>query len=432
MMHADDHREDQRGAAGGPGRGARAAVLPGMVELVALIAGLMALSALAIDIMLPGLTQMGEALGVENANHRQYVVVAFLMGVGVGQVFLGPVSDRFGRKVVLLVSLAGYVLFGAACALASNFEMLVAARTLAGLAAAGARVVSVSVVRDLYAGRTMARVMSLVVVVFMAVPILAPSVGQVVLFIASWRWVFGVLVIFGLGMAFWVAIRLPETLAVQARRGLSIRELVAGYGEVIRTPASAGYTVATGTIFGALFAFVSSSEQIFVGLFGKGGTFPLYFAGVAAVMSLGAAINSRIVGRFGPRRVSHAAVVGFIVLNAGYVLALGAGHTGFAPFYGVLATTFFIMGFIGANFNALAMEPLGHIAGTGSAALGFAATTLAGAIGGAIGQQFDGTTRPLALGFVVGGVTTLLALLYAERGRLFVEEPVSARARVGA
>ena len=397
------------------------AVTPGVVELVLLVAGLMALTALAIDIMLPGLSPMGEELKVTEANRRQYVIVAFLIGVGFGQLFFGPLSDRFGRRTVLLYALAGYVLFGAACALAWSFDLLIAARALGGISAAGARVVSVSVVRDLYAGRGMARVMSLVVVVFMAIPILAPSIGQVILMVATWRWVFGVLVVFGLVMAIWVVIRLPETLAVESRRSLGFRELCTGYWQVVRTRSSAGYTVATGLIFGALFAFISSSEQVFVGLFGKEGTFPLYFAGVASAMSGAALINSRLVEQLGARRVSHAAVLVFVFVNLAYIYVLSLGQTGFGPFYATMTLSFFLLGFIGANFNALAMEPLGHIAGTGSAVLGFASTTLAGAIGGAIGQQFDGTTRPLAVGFVLGGFGAVAALLYAEGGHLFSE-----------
>lgn len=378
-------------------------------ELVALVAGLMSLTALAIDVMLPALPVMGEALGVVEENDRQLVIVAFVLGMGTGQLLFGPLSDRFGRRPVLVVSLVLYAAFGAACAVPGSFEQLVVFRALQGVVAAGARVVAISLVRDLFVGAGMARVMSWVMMVFMAVPIVAPNLGYAILQIAPWPAIFWTLVLAGLVLTAWVSARLPETLPADRRRSIAPRALLDSYLEVVRNPTSRAYTLALGFVFGALFAFISASEQVFRS-FGRQEHFPLYFAGVASGMMFASFVNARLVGRYGPRRLSMAALTAFVTIQAVYCALYLSGVHGFGPYYASLILGFLCFSLIGANFNALAMEPLGHVAGTASAALGFASTTLSGLIGGFVARQFDGTPLPIALGFLLlGGVSLAIA-----------------------
>jgi MFS transporter, DHA1 family, multidrug resistance protein len=388
-------------------------------EFIAMMAGLMSLNALAIDIMLPALPFMGDDLGVADPNHRQYVIIAYVLGLGVAQLFFGPMSDRFGRRRPLVVSLVGYSVFGIVCVFAPSFEVLVAARALQGVAASGARVISMSIIRDKYTGRQMARIMSLTMMVFMAMPMLAPNLGMLVLLVAPWRWVFVVLGLFGVAMALWVGVRLAETLPPDRRRPLDPMALGSAYALVFKTRITLGYMIAMGVVFGALFAFISSSEQLYSEVFDRRESFTLYFATVAGGMAFASFLNARLVERWGMRRLAHTALVAFVLINLTSVIAARAGVNGFAAFHASMMANFFCFSFIGANFNALAMEPLGEIAGTASAALGFASTSISGLLGAAVGQQFDGTSTPLIVGFLALGVSALAVVTVTERGRLF-------------
>jgi DHA1 family bicyclomycin/chloramphenicol resistance-like MFS transporter len=390
------------------------------VELVILVAGLMSLTALAIDVMLPALPIMGADLGVHTENDRQLVIVAFVLGMGSGQLVFGPLSDRFGRRRILVISLVLYTLFGLACAVPGDFTQLIVFRALQGVTAAGARVVSLSLVRDLFEGASMARTMSFVMATFMAVPILAPNLGWLILKVADWRAIFWSLVVFGAVHAVWVTLRLPETLPPERRRSIRPKALLGAYMEVVKNPVSRAYTLATGLAFGALFAFVSSSEQIFRA-FGREEAFPLYFAGVAGSMAVASMINARLVLRLGTRRLSHGALAAFTGLQVVYSALYLAGFHGFGLFYTCLALSFFAFSLIGANFNAMALQPLGHVAGTASAALGFASTTLSGSIGGLVARQFDGTPFPITLGFLVLGVASLLVVTFGTRAEAPLE-----------
>lgn len=391
-------------------------------ELVVMMAGLMALNALAIDIMLPALPDLGRDLDIADPNHRQYVVLVYVFGLGAAQLFMGPLSDRFGRKLPLLISLLAYAACGLWCVFAATFPQMLVARGIQGVAASGARVISLSIIRDVTSGRAMARLMSLIMMVFMAVPILAPNIGQLILMVADWRWIFAVLVAFGVGMALWVGLRLRETLPAIARAQIRMRTLLVAYKRVLTTRVTAGYMLASGLIFGCLFAFISTSEQIFVGVYGKTETFSLYFAGVAGGMAVSSFLNARLVGRLGMRRLSHLAVLTFVCVIGAYLAALQLGFDGFIPFYATMVLGFFCFSLIGANFNAMAMEPLGDIAGTASSALGFSSTLVAGGLGAVIGQSFDGTVEPFALGFLYLGLATLAVVLVTERGQLMQED----------
>jgi len=384
-----------------------------------MVAALMALNALAIDIMLPALQQIGMALNVADENDRQTVLSTYLLGFGIGQLLIGSISDRFGRKPVLLWGLALYVLAAVLCSVAPNFEMLLAGRILQGIASAAPRVITISVVRDCYSGRRMASVMSLAMMVFMAVPVLAPSIGQVIVLFAPWQAMFVLLAVYGLVMAIWATLRLPETLPTDRRRSAAPIEILRGFRDVLTTRQTLGYAIAGGMMFGAMFGFLMSAQQVFTDVFGIGPYFPLAFAAVALTMSLSSFLNARLVGRFGMRPLSHGAVAVFIGLAAVAALLARVGALTIVPFMALLASIMFLLGMIFSNFNSLAMEPQGHAAGTASSLIGSITTLMATAIGYAIGQAYDGTVVPLTTGYLLFGAATLMTIAITEKGRLF-------------
>lgn len=394
-------------------------------EFIALVAALMAANALAIDVMLPGLQQIGESLGVIEENHRQYVIGAYLAGFGVAQLGFGPISDRFGRRKPLLVGLLIYVVAALSGALAPSFGALLGWRALQGVGAAATRVIALSIVRDVYGGRRMAEVMSLVMMVFMVIPIVAPSMGQIIMLFGEWHMIFVFMGMVALALTIWTWLRLPETLAESSRRPFRKEVVLAGFRAVLTNRRSLGYTLASTATFACMFGFINSSQQVFVGIYGLGSLFPIVFAGVASMMAISNFLNSRLVGRFGMRRLSHGALVGFLSINALWFLLAFSGPIPFAVFLTLFALAMTQFGWLGANFNAMAMEPLGHVAGTASSTQGFLQTVVGGVIGAALGQAFDGTVLPLAAGFLALSVAALAMVLVAERGRLFgsVEEP---------
>lgn len=393
-------------------------------EFVAMMAGLMALNALAIDIMLPALNEIAAAVGLMSAdgqtdNRQQMIIFAYILGFGAPQILWGPISDRFGRRGPLAVALIGYIITGAACALMKDFNALLAMRFAQGVFASGARLVAVSVVRDVYVGRGMASIMSLIMTIFMVVPILAPSIGQIILYVAPWEWTFGVLALFGSVMLIWTSLRLPESLPPEARQPLSLSSAGRAYIAVFKSRVTFGYMLASGIIFGCLFAFIGSSEQIFREVFDKENTFAYWFAGIALTLAAANFLNSRLVERVGMRRLSQYALMGFISLSSVLVLLSLFLEPNLMWYFPLFAITFGCFGMIGANFSAMAMEPLGKIAGTASAAYGFATTTISSLLGMAIGSFYNGTTLPLMLGFLCLGIISFIIVYITERGQLF-------------
>jgi len=390
---------------------------------VALTAALMATNALAIDSMLPALPQMAEALGIAEANDRQWIVTAYLLGFGASQIVYGTLSDRYGRRPVLLFGLIVYVLASIAAAFAGSFEAMMAARVVQGVGAAATRVLVVSVVRDCYSGRDMARVMSLAMIVFLAVPILAPSIGQAILWVAPWRWIFGVLTAFGAAVMAFVALRLPETLHEEDRKPIDVASVAAAFRTTLTTRIAVGYMLAMAFILGGLFGFINSAQQVFVDVFHAPELFTTIFAFIAGFMAVASLLNSRIVGRLGMRRVSHAALIGYILFTGTHALVALSGHESLWSFALLQGCAMFCFGLMGPNFGALAMDPLGHVAGTASSVQGFVTTVGGALLGFYIGQHFDGTAVPLTLGFSLCGLAALAVVLVTERGRLFTPAP---------
>jgi DHA1 family bicyclomycin/chloramphenicol resistance-like MFS transporter len=392
--------------------------------MTALLAGLMALNAFAIDAMIPALPAIGASLGVEEENHRQLVVVAYMIGFGSTQLLWGPLADRFGRRPVLAIGIALYAAFALLCGIAGSFPLLIAGRVAMGASAAVTRVLVVAMVRDLFEAEAMARVMSLVFMTFMLVPVLAPTIGQGILLFAPWRAIFLVLAGYAIIMLAWSHIRLPETLHPEYRRSLAWREIGAAGWETIKEPMSRGYTLALTLTFGGLVAYISSVQQIVFDAFKAPNAIGLVFAAVAAPMAVASWANSRIVGRYGLRRVGHGGALGFALITLVHAAIATAGYetlTLFIIFQGLAMACF---AFTSSNLGTLAMEHMGPIAGTASSVQGVVGTIGGAVIGFVIGQAFDGTPRPFLWGMAACALLAFLVVLLTEPKRLFagVEE----------
>ena len=388
-------------------------------EFIALVAALMALNALAIDVLLPALPAIGEALGMADANQRQLVIGAYMLGFGAGQLGIGPVSDRFGRRAPLLIGICFYVAAAFAAIAARDFSTLLLLRFLQGLGAAGTRIIAVSIVRDCYGGRAMAEILSLAFMVFMAIPILAPGIGQTILLLLPWQFLFVFMGGLAAAVGLWTLLRLPETLAPENRRPLTAASVIGGFALVLGNRSALAYGAAGIFLFGAILGFISTSQQIYVGIYGLGVWFPLAFGSMAGLMSLSAYLNSRMVLRYGMRRMSHFAILAHILFSGAL---LGLSLVTAVPlwlFFALIALTMFMFGWSSSNMNALSMEPLAAVAGTASSVFGFMQTVGGAVIGIFIGQHFDGTITPVAAGYLATGIGALACCLIAENGRLF-------------
>jgi DHA1 family bicyclomycin/chloramphenicol resistance-like MFS transporter len=403
------------GAGGGEQDRLRSAMTISFVEFIALMALLTAMSALSIDIMLPSLPEIGRHFGVGTENDRQMVVTSYLLGIAVGQLFYGPLSDKWGRKTLLLAGLSVYLVGSIAALWAEAFWQLLAARLTQGFGAAAARVIAVAIVRDLFAGRQMARIMSLVMTVFIIVPVFAPSIGQGLTRIGSWTWSFHFLLLIGVLAILWSQTRLGETRWLGSE-GKQIG-LARAFATVLGTRQTVGYATAAGFVFGCLVSYISSAQQVFVEVFGLGDKFPLAFGSVALAMAAASFANAMLVQRLGMRRAGHAALLGFCAVSLALALSTIGGRPPVLLFIVLLGCAFFCFGLISSNFNAIAMQPLGQIAGTASSFTGFYTSVLSALIGFTVGRLFDGTARPLAFGFCLLGGLALLTVLATEGRR---------------
>lgn len=380
-------------------------------EFVAIIAFSMSITALSVDIMLVALPDIGAALAVVDDNDRQYVVLSYIFGFAAGHLIVGPASDRYGRKPVLLIGLAVYVVATAVATFAGDFTTMLLARVVQGLGGSAPRVVAVAVVRDRFEGRAMARVMSFVMTLFILVPVIAPSIGSLVLMVGSWRWIFAFLLVCATALAVWIAKRLPETHpATDGGPGV-----VAAFALTFSTRVTVGYTIAVGFIFGVLLSYIASAQQLFADVYGVVDAFPLYFASVVLLMVVAALSNARLVRTLGMRRLSHGALIGLFAVALAVLLAQLLGMTiGLLPTLVYLSAIFFFTGLVLPNANALAMEPLGSVAGTGSSIIGFYMTGVGAVLGGLVGQAFDGTLMPFSIGAALYSAAALATVILTE------------------
>jgi DHA1 family bicyclomycin/chloramphenicol resistance-like MFS transporter len=389
----------------------------GYKEFVSLMAIIISITALSIDMMLPALPDIGRELRTSHPNNAQLVVSFLLFGFGVGQLALGPLSDCFGRKPVIFV---GILIFISGCLISvfsTRFDVMLAGRFIQGVGIAGPRTAVTALIRDLHGGRIMARIMSVIMAVFIFVPAIAPALGQIVLMLADWRAIFIVLMIQSLVALTWFSIRQSETLRKQDRLSFSAKRILQGFVEVVSNRISLGYTLSSGFISGALWAFLNSAQQVFQDVYGLGKEFPLYMALLA--LSLGGAsfVNSHIVVRFGMRTLSWRAVTLFIIIMLIYLIvtSLLGGHSPLWLMMVCFAVSFSCMGIIFGNQNAIAMEPLAHIAGVGAAVIGSFSILLSSFMGMIVGRFFNGTTLPLAIGFAILGMLTAVSMHWADK-----------------
>ena len=389
------------------------------VEFILLVALLNAMVAMSIDTMLPAIGQIALELGAADPNSRQYIITVFFAGMTLGTLIYGPWSDSLGRKPAIAVGLGFYALGSLICLFAGSFEMMLIGRFIQGFGASAPRIVSIAMVRDGQGGAAMARVMSFVMMVFMLVPMLAPSIGQLVLLVASWRFIFVGLLAFGVVAGLWLWLRQAETLPRERRSPLSVAALMGAAGQVLRHPVAMGYTLAVGAVFGSFIVFLGTSQQIFAEQYGQGGYFALWFALFAGGMALSMMVNARLVMRYGMRLISKLALRTFLVLSVlflGVSIAYG-GHPPLALLAIFLFVTFFCNGLLFGNYNAIAMEPMGRIAGMAASISGAISSLIAILTGGFIGQLYDGTVIPLIAGFTGLGIVTFALVEWAERRR---------------
>jgi len=369
-------------------------------EFVAIVSMMMALTALSIDAMLPALPAISRDLGATNPNDRQLVVSLIFLGQAVGQLFFGPLSDKTGRKPAIYAGYTLFILGSLFSALAGNFSFMLVGRALQGIGISAPRAVSMALVRDRLEGWRMARVMSFASTLFILVPMIAPSIGQGILSIAGWRGIFGAFVLFALLTVFWFAFRVSETLPPDRRLPFSLQQIADSTAQVLHIRPAFGYTVALGLVQGAFIGYLNSSQQIFQEQYALGELFPFYFAVIA--LSLGAAslANARLVMRFGMTKLVQWALGGVVSL-AVFFLAVAFAHAGQPPLWGLMAylmASFFCVGILFGNVSALAMQPLGRLAGAGAAVVGSFSTLLSTLLGTIIGRSYNGTVIPLVIG----------------------------------
>ncbi len=395
---------------------------PGFVEFVALIALMMGITAFSIDNLLPAFSEIQGHFALTNPNDVQMTVYAYLIGIGVGQFFYGSWSDVVGRRPVLMVGLALYLAGGVMALLTDDFTWLIVARVIQGLGAGSPRVLAVAIVRDRFEGREMARIMSLAMMVFLAVPILAPALGSAILVFGNWRHIFMAMVGIAVLLGLWFGLRMPETLHPDYRMPFSLRAIFSGLKLTVTTRRSIGYSTAMGLMMGCLMSYVGSASQVFqTDVYKLGHLFPIVFAAVAGVMALASLVNAMLVRRIGMRRLSHGGICGFLLTSVLLVIAATSydGHPPVVLFCILIGISQFLFALTVPNFNSMAMEPLGPVAGTASSFIGSYTTLIAAWLALLSGRAFDGTVMPLSVTYLILCSLALVAVLWSERWRLF-------------
>ncbi|MEQ1497739.1 MAG: multidrug effflux MFS transporter [Novosphingobium sp.] len=388
-------------------------------EFVFMMATLMALVALSIDSMLPALDEIAADLNAGDPNRRQLVIGVYLVAAALGALIPGALADRYGRRPVLLGALGCYAALALVCALVRDFETLLAARGLQALTSAGLSVLPSAIVRDRFSGDRMARVLSTITLVFMAVPMIAPSYGQLILLVADWRWIFGGTTVLAMIVAAWVWLRLPETLEPANRQDIHIATIGRNMGQALTSRASIGYVVGGGILWSGLFGYLNSSQQLVAEHFGAGDRFALYFALMAGMMAIANLTNASIVMRFGARRVSHSALFAFIAVACLQIWRAFSGHEALWDFVLLMGAQMSLIAFMGANFTSIALQPFGRTAGAAASVQMFVRSSLSSVLGIAIGQAYDGSARPISVALLIGGLIALVLVLFSENGRLF-------------
>ena len=393
-----------------------------MKEFIIMMASLMSIVAISIDAMLPALGIIGADLKIANPNHAQLIISCLFFGMMLGQIFAGPLSDALGRRKILFIGLGIYMVGTIICYLSNSLEMILFGRVIQGIGVAGPYITSVAVVRDKYSGRDMAKIMSMVMVIFIMVPAIAPSIGQGIMYIASWRGIFVLYICYSILLITWLNFRLPETLAPEKRIPFNFRNFVHGFGEIVKNRITVCYTVCMGITFGSLIGYLNSSQQIFQVQFQAGKMFAVYFGILALIIGAASMVNSRIVQKFGMRFICKRAMLSMTAASGIFLIVnLTIAEVQLWMFLAYMAVMFFSFGLMFGNLNAIAMEPMGHIAGIASALIGASSSIISMILGTIIGQLYNNTLVPLTTGFAVLGLISLSFMLIAE-GKKFASE----------
>ena len=390
---------------------------PSFVEFVILISMMMSLTALSIDAMLPALSQMGSDLNVQNANDRQLIISMIFLGLAMGQLFFGPLSDKTGRKPAIYAGLFCYIAGALLAAFSWSFSILLAGRFLQGIGVSAPRAVTLALVRDQYEGRAMARVMSFVMTVFILVPMIAPTIGQAILLFTGWRSIFGIFVLLAIVVLIWFAIRQPETLAPENRAPFSLKRIVKTTIEIVKIRPALGFTVTAGLISGAHLGYLNSAQQVLQEQYALGEQFPIYFAVIAFSIGLASFLNARLVMRFGMRMLVNGSLIAISSLSL-VTFGLALFSSGQPPLWILMAYFMFVFFFVGilfGNMNALAMAPLGHIAGIGAAIVGSLSTLISVMLGTMIGRAYNGTVLPLIAGMGILAGLSIFVVRWADK-----------------
>ncbi|OAN76305.1 hypothetical protein A8B78_02120 [Jannaschia sp. EhC01] len=383
---------------------------PGPAEFTAIATLLMATISLSIDVMLPALGRMAEELGAADDNQRQLVIIVLFLGLAVGQLVFGPLSDAIGRRPAITLGAALFVIGGVICATAQSFEVLLAGRLVQGLGAAGPRIATVALIRDRFEGAAMARVMSIIMGIFIMVPVLAPSIGQALLVFMSWRWLFGILSSICVIGTTWLLLRQPETLAT--KRKLKLVLLLSAAGEVVRDARAMAFTIAGGLCYGALMGYINSSQQLFQDVYDVGDLYAVLFGAAALFISAATLTNARLVKRFEMDLICKGAVAilaAFSALILAY-MALTGERPALWLFMVFNCPALFLLGLTFGNFNAIALERLGHIAGLAAAVTASLQTLIGVVVAGAIGLSFNMTVFPIFVGYAACGAVALVLM----------------------
>ena len=389
----------------------------GLGGFVALMAFSMSMVALSIDTMLPAFPDMARDLQVGGSNDIQLVVTLLFIGLAVGQLFYGPLSDSIGRKPAIYLGFVLLILGSLLSMVSQDFHVMLAGRLLQGIGAAGPRTVTIALIRDRFHGSEMARVMSFIMTVFILVPIFAPALGQVILVFAGWRSIFAAFILLAVIAMVWLGLGQPETLDVERRKPFTLRNVATAFLVVINNRVTVVYTLVAACVSGAFLSYLNTSQQIFQVQYGLGLKFPVYFGMLAVAVGIASLLNGRMVMRLGMHALANRALLLLAVLSWLF-LALAWYFDGHPPLWLFMLNgfaLFFCIGILFGNLNSIAMEPLGHVAGTAASVIGSTTTLLAAGLGFLIGRAYDGSLLPIALGFV--SLATISMLLTTRLGK---------------
>jgi len=387
-------------------------------EFIALMAALMSLVALSIDAMLPALPEIGEYLGVTDLTKNQQLITMIFLGLGFGQLIFGPLSDSFGRKLMVYFGFIIFVVASIVCVTTKSFELMIIGRVFQGIGLASPRSVSIAMIRDSYSGDYMAKVLSIVVMFFILIPVVAPALGQVLLHLLNWKAIFNVNLIISAIILIWFWKRQPETLSAAHRKPFSLKRYITSAKDFFTHKAAVAFTLASGFISGSFMVYLSTSQQIFQDQYGLGDLFPYFFAIIAIAVGSATYLNSRLVVQFGSMRIAYIATLAYFLISLLYVIIFyNSANPNIYILLAFFLFQFFAVGLLFGNLRALAMEPLGHIAGMGSAINGFISTIMAVPIANYIGSYVKTSVLPLFVGFSVFGLLTLLVFMYLQQDK---------------